>query len=595
MSTRPVVLDDRRERRLYDHSVILRLAKYLRGHRRLVAIALASVAVYSGTIVALPWLVKLVVDSYVQARDVSAIDLVGAAYLIIATVQMATSYFHSRLNAFVSLQMIQNLRDDAFDHIHRLSISFFDRNETGRVMSRVQNDTREVEGFVSRAVMSLADVLSIAGIVAAMFIMSPVLAVITLLFVPVLIGVTSLWQRLYREPATDSRRAFADVNAHLQETISGIRVVQSLNRERENLRRFTGVANANVAALLKMMRYWSVLLPSITVVQALGMALVVGFGCILVLNGSIGAGVVIAFAIYVERFFGPLGSLQYGYGGLHEVMAAGSRIFELLDIEPDISDPPGAAKMPLVKGQVIFEGVGFKYQPGLPVLQDVDLTVEPGQTVAIVGPTGAGKTTLVSLLLRLYETTSGRVLVDGHDIRHVQRDSLVHQTSIVMQEPVLFTGTIRENIRYSHDEVTDEDVERAARVVGAHEFIKRLPGGYDTELQERGGNLSLGQRQLVSFARALAADPRILVLDEATAYVDTYTEMLIQRGLRELLRDRTSLVIAHRLSTVRTADKIVVMDQGRIVEQGTHDDLVAASGLYARLLSFSEGGSSTHP
>ena len=519
----------------------------------------------------------------------SAIDLAGAAYLTFATVQMATSYFHNRLNAFVGLQMVQHLRNDAFDHIHRLSMSFFDRNETGRVMSRVQNDTREVEGFVSRTVMSLTDVLSIAGIVAAMFVMSPVLASITLLFVPVLIGVTSIWQRFYREPATDSRRAFADVNAHLQETISGIRVVQSLNRERDNLRRFTGVANANVAALLRMMRYWSVLLPSITAVQALGMALVVASGSILVLNGSIGAGVVIAFAIYVERFFGPLGGLQYRYGGLHEAMAAGSRIFELLDIEPDISDPPGAAKMPPVRGQVRFEGVGFEYQPGVPVLQDVDLTVEPGQTVAIVGPTGAGKTTLVSLLLRLYEPASGRILVDGHDIRGVQRDSLVHQTSIVMQEPVLFTGTIRDNIRYSHDEVTDEDVERAARVVGAHEFIERLPEGYDTELQERGGNLSLGQRQLVSFARALAADPRILVLDEATAYVDTYTEMLIQRGLRELLKGRTSLVIAHRLSTVRNADKIVVMDQGRIVEQGTHGDLVAAGGLYARLLLFSEG------
>ena len=588
MSTRPIVLDDRRERRLYDHGVVLRLAKYMRGHRRLVAIAMASIVVYSGTVVALPWLVKLVVDSYVQARDVSAIDLAGAAYLIFATVQMATSYFHSRLNAFVGLHMVRSLRDDAFDHIHRLSMSFFDRNEAGRVMSRVQNDTREVERFVSLAVMSLADFLSIAGIVAAMFIMSPVLASVTLLFVPVFIGFTSVWQRLFREPVTMWRRALADVNAHLQETISGIRVVQSLNRERDNLRRFTGVANANVAALLNMMRYRSVLLPSITAAQALGMALVVAAGSMLVLNGSIGAGVVIAFAIYVERFFAPLGSLQYSYGSLHEAMAAGSRIFELLDIEPDISDPPGAPKMPPVRGQVRFEGVGFEYQPGVPVLQDVDLTVEPGQTVAIVGPTGAGKTTLVSLLLRLYEPTSGRVLVDGHDIRSVQRDSLVHQTSIVMQEPVLFTGTIRDNIRYSHDEVTDEDVERAARVVGAHEFIERLPEGYDTELQERGGNLSLGQRQLVSFARALATDPRILVLDEATAYVDTYTEMLIQRGLRELLMGRTSLVIAHRLSTVRSADRIVVMDQGRIAEQGTHDDLVAAGGLYARLLSFSE-------
>ena len=245
MSTRPIVLDDSRERRLYDHGVVLRLAKYMRGHRRLVAMAMVSIVLYSGTVVALPWLVKVVVDSYVQARDVSAIDLAGAAYLIFATVQMATSYFHNRLNAFVGLQMVQNLRNDAFDHIHRLSMSFFDRNETGRVMSRVQNDTREVEGFVSRTVMSLTDVLSIAGIVAAMFVMSPVLASITLLFVPVLIGVTSIWQRFYKEPATDSRRAFADVNAHLQETISGIRVVQSLNRERDNLRRFTGVANAN--------------------------------------------------------------------------------------------------------------------------------------------------------------------------------------------------------------------------------------------------------------------------------------------------------------------------------------------------------------
>ena len=382
----------------------------------------------------------------------------------------------------------------------------------------------------------------------------------------------------------------ASVNSHLQETISGIRVVQSMNREQANMRRFRTVLDECLAAFLRMNRYVSFMRPATTAVGSVGIGFVVVFGGMLVIDGSVGVGVLIAFAIYVERFFDPLRSLTESYNSLHGAMAAGSRVFELLDIKPDISDPPGAAKMPPVKGEIRFEGVGFEYQPGVPVIQDVDLTVEPGQTVAIVGPTGAGKTTLVSLLLRLYETTSGRVLVDGHDVRHVQRDSLVHQTSIVMQEPVLFTGTIRENIRYSHDEVTDEDVERAARVVGAHEFIERLPEGYDTELQERGGNLSLGQRQLVSFARALAADPRILVLDEATAYVDTHTEMLIQRGLRELLKGRTSLVIAHRLSTVRTVDKIVVMDQGRIVEQGTHDELVAAGGLYARLLSFSEGG-----
>ena len=589
MSNQPIVLDDTRELKLYDHSVVLRLARYLRGHERRTGLAMAAILVYTATVAGLPWIIKWVVDAHVPAGDKSAIDLAAAAFLAVATTQLAASYLHRRLIAFAAQGILYDLRTDLFRHIHRLSLPFFDRNEVGRIMSRVQNDTRQIEEFVAIVVFGLADLLSVAAVVAAMLIMSPLLAVVTMTVVPLLLAIITVWQRVARESRVRTRTMEAAVNSHLQETISGIRVVQSMNREQASLRRFKAVADEALASLLRMNRYVSFMQPAATAVGSFGIGFVVVFGGLLVLDGSVGVGVLIAFAIYVDRFFDPLRSLTQGYNGLHGAMAAGSRVFELLDIEPDISDLPGAAKMPPIKGQVRFERVGFEYQPGVPVLQDVDLTVEPGQTVAIVGPTGAGKTTLVSLLLRLYEATSGGILVDGHDIRDVQRDSLVHQTSIVMQEPVLFTGTIRENIRYSHDDVTDEDVERAARVVGAHEFIERLPEGYDTELQERGGNLSLGQRQLVSFARALAADPRILVLDEATAYVDTYTEMLIQRGLRELLRDRTSLVIAHRLSTVRTADKIVVMDQGRIVEQGTHDDLVAARGLYARLLSFSEG------
>ena len=593
MSNRAVVLDDRREMRLYDHGVVVRLAGYLRGQERRLSLAIAAIIVYAVTVAALPWIIRQVVDSHIPARDKSAVDLAALAFAAVVTVQFFTNYLHRRLDAFVGQEILYRLRTDLFDHVQRLSMSFFDRNEAGRVMSRVQNDTRDLEGFVSVIVLTVADVLSLAGIVAAMVAMSPSLAAVTLTVVPLLVAVIWAWQRLAREPRMMARTTFASVNSHLQETISGIRVVQSLSREQANMRRFSAVNEDALSAALRRARYWSFVNPAAAALGGLGVGLVVVFGGGEVLDGSLGAGVLIAFAIYVERFFQPIRSITQNYNGLHEGMAAGSRVFELLDIEPDIADPPGAAAMPAVRGQVRFERVGFEYQPGVPVIQDVDLTVEPGQTVAIVGPTGAGKTTLVSLLLRLYEPTSGRILVDGHDIRDVQRDSLVHQTSIVMQEPVLFTGTIRDNIRYSHDEVTDEDVERAARVVGAHEFIERLPEGYDTELQERGGNLSLGQRQLVSFARALAADPRILVLDEATAYVDTYTEMLIQRGLRELLKGRTSLVIAHRLSTVRSADMIVVMDQGRIVEQGTHDDLVAAGGLYARLLSFSEGGTPT--
>ena len=592
MSDKAVVLDDRRETRLYDHGVAVRLAGYLRGQERRLGVAVAAIIVYAVTVAALPWIIRQVVDSHIPAGDKSAVDLAALAFAAVVTVQFVTNYLHRRLDAFVGQEILYRLRTDLFDHVQRLSMSFFDRNEAGRVMSRVQNDTRDLEGFVSVIVLTVADILSLAGIVAAMVAMSPSLAAVTLTVVPLLIAVIWVWQRLAREPRMRARTTFASVNSHLQETISGIRVVQSLSREQANMRRFSAVNDDALYAALRRARYWSFVNPAAAALGGLGVGLVVVFGGGEVLDGSLGAGVLIAFAIYVERFFQPIRSITQNYNGLHEGMAAGSRVFELLDIEPDISDRPGAATMPPVRGQVRFERVGFQYQPGVPVLQNVDLTVEPGQTVAVVGPTGAGKTTLVSLLLRLYEPTAGRVLVDGHDIRSVRRDSLVHQTSIVMQEPVLFTGTIRENIRYSHDEITDEDVERAARVVGAHEFIERLPEGYDSELQERGGNLSLGQRQLVSFARALAADPRILVLDEATAYVDTYTEMLIQRGLRELLKSRTSLVIAHRLSTVRSADKIVVMDQGRIVEQGTHDDLVAAGGLYARLLSFSEGGSS---
>ena len=592
MSNKAVVLDDRREVRLYDHGVAVRLAGYLRGQERRLGVAVAAIIVYAVTVAALPWIIRQVVDSHIPAGDKSAVDLAALAFAAVVTVQFVTNYLHRRLDAFVGQEILYRLRTDLFDHVQRLSMSFFDRNEAGRVMSRVQNDTRDLEGFVSVIVLTVADILSLAGIVAAMVAMSPSLAAVTLTVVPLLIAVIWVWQRLAREPRMRARTTFASVNSHLQETISGIRVVQSLSREQANMRRFSAVNDDALYAALRRARYWSFVNPAAAALGGLGVGLVVVFGGVEVIDGSLGAGVLIAFAIYVERFFQPIRSITQNYNGLHEGMAAGSRVFELLDIEPDISDRPGAATMPHIKGQVRFEGLGFEYQPGVPVLQDVSLTVEPGQTVAIVGPTGAGKTTLVSLLLRLYEPTAGRVLVDGHDIRSVQRDSLVHQTSIVMQEPVLFTGTIRENIRYSHDDVTDEDVERAARVVGAHEFIERLPEGYDTELQERGGNLSLGQRQLVSFARALAADPRILVLDEATAYVDTHTEMLIQRGLRELLKGRTSLVIAHRLSTVRSADEIVVMDQGRIVEQGTHDELVAAGGLYARLLSFSEGGSS---
>ena len=416
MNSRAFVLDDARELKLYDHGVVLRLARYLRGHERRIGLAMAAILVYTITAAGLPWIIKWIVDSHIPADDKPAINLAALAFLAVATVQLASQYLHRRLIAFVAQGVLYDLRTDLFRHIHGLSLPFFDRNEAGRIMSRLQNDTREIEQFVAVVVFSLANLFSLVTVAIAMIAMSPLLAAVTMTVVPIFVGIIMVWQRVAKRPRMQTRITDASVNSHLQETISGIRVVQSMNREQANMRRFRTVLDECLAAFLRMNRYVSFMRPATTAVGSVGIGFVVVFGGMLVIDGSVGVGVLIAFAIYVERFFDPLRSLTESYNSLHGAMAAGSRVFELLDIEPDISDPPGAAKMPPVKGEIRFEGVGFEYQPGLPVLQNVDLTVEPGQTVAIVGPTGAGKTTLVSLLLRLYETTSGRVLVDGHDV-----------------------------------------------------------------------------------------------------------------------------------------------------------------------------------
>ena len=353
-----------------------------------------------------------------------------------------------------------------------------------------------------------------------------------------------------------------------------------------NIEGFDKANYEHLASNLKARRYSSALFPSVDVLMTLAVALVVIVGGGMVVWESLGVGVVVAFVLYIERLFEPVSQLASQFEQLQKAMVSADRIFELLDIELDVPDDPDAMELSEARGEVGYHGVSFGYERESMVLQDVDLQIGAGETVALVGPTGAGKTTLVSLLMRLYDVTEGRITVDGHDIRRVSLASLARQVSIVPQEPFLFTGTVKENIRYNHVEAADDVVVRAAKAVGAHEFISELEQSYETLLEERGGNLSVGQRQLISFARALVADPMILILDEATAYVDTETEMLIQQALRELLRDRTAIVIAHRLSTVRNADRILVLDQGRVVEQGSHQDLMASPGLYARLQSF---------
>ena len=572
---------------IYDHTVVTRLFRYLLPYWPRLLITLAAVMVYTGAIVALPWTIALIIDRYVRAGDLSGLNVIVPIFVGIAFLQYVSQYVHLMAMAFVGQKVLYNLRVGLFRHLQGLSMNFYNKNEVGRVMSVVQNDVQQLQEFLSIVIVTFADVLSLGGIIAAMVIMDAQLALITLLVIPLLVVMMAIWQRSARRAFMRARQAISAVNAGLQENISGVRAVQSMNREDANIRSF-GVANSeNLGANLEAGKMQAALFPAVEILSALALALVIFFGGSRVLDYAIEVGVLIAFALYIQRFFEPVMNLTMQYGSLQRAMASGSRIFELMDVEPEVMDRPGSRTIVAASGDVHFEGVDFHYVEGDPILRDISFHVPAGHKVALVGPTGAGKTTLLSLLMRFYDVTKGRVLLDGVDIRDITLDSLSRQISIVPQEPYLFSGTIRENIRYNRVDATDEEVVRAAKAVGAHDFIENLEKGYDTPLQERGGNLSVGQRQLISFARALVADSRVLLLDEATANVDTYTEMLIQKALDELLRGRTAIIIAHRLSTIRNADQIVVVDQGRVTEMGRHHDLLAKGGLYAQLHSFS--------
>ena len=576
-------LDDEEIGKVYNHQVVRRLLPYLRPRLGLLMVATGAMLVYTATMVFIPRLIGGAIDTYVIGKD---LDGLGRAALFLAGILLinyAVNYAHLRLLAKISEEVLYKLRTDMFDHLQRLSVPFFDRNEVGRIMSRVQNDVDQLEEFLPMVTLTLADLLSLVGIVMMMASMNLQLAAVTLVVIPVLLLIMAAWQRFAKTSFVRVRNAISAVNSRLQQNISGVRVVQSLNREEINLKQFDQVNQANLDANLGAIRLSAFLMPTVDLVTAAALALLVVVGGTMALNGELMPGALIGFAMYVQRFFDPIRNLTMQYTQFQRAMTSGVRIFQLLDVKPEVVDRPNAPELPTLQGEIRYDNVSFHYLADVPVLQDVSLHIRPGQTVALVGPTGAGKTTMVSLLARFYDVASGCIMVDGHDVREVARDSLARQMSMVLQEPFLFSVSVADNIKYRHTEAPMERVVAAARAVGAHDFIMRLEHGYDTVLQERGVNLSVGQRQLVSFARAVLADPRILILDEATANIDTFTEVLIQRALRELLRGRTAVVIAHRLSTIQNADMIVVMDKGRILDAGTHDELLLRCALYARL------------
>ena len=582
--------DENAEGRVYDHRVIVRLATYLRPYKKDASVSVAAVLVYTLCNVSIPLLMMLAINGAINDRELWRLHVVGAAFLSVTIMQFAANYVQLVYMAKVGQGILFSLRISMFNHIQSLSPSFFHRTPVGRIMSRSQSDVLQLQETFELMIQSMSDILSLGGIVAVMLIIDWRLALVSLSILPVLFLVLGYWQRFARQSFMRIRRAIAMVNGEYNQNITGVRVVESFNRQDRNLERFDALNREHLDANLEASRFSGALQPLVETLIGVGM----GFGVILVggimaKGGQVEWGVLVAFALWIQRFFEPVRHLTMQYSQLQRAMAAGVRIFEVLDLKPEVNDAKEAIDMPPVRGHIKFEGVSFHYVPDTDVLKHVDLEILPGENVALVGSTGAGKTTLVTLMHRFADVTKGRITVDGHDIRDVNRRSLVSQMSMVLQEPYLFSGTIRENIRYCHEEASDEDVVDAAKAVGAHEFIMDLDDGYDNVLAERGVNLSVGQRQLVSFARAIVGNPRIIILDEATANIDTQTELLIQEALKRVLRGRTSIVIAHRLSTVRNADKIVVLDHGRVVEAGRHQELLGLNGVYARLYAVNYG------
>lgn len=568
----------------YDARLMRRLLRYIQPYRATAILAFLYILAGSALSVLPPWLTKVAIDRYIRASNLAGLNTIAALYLLALLGTFAFSYGQTWVLNVMGQKIMYDLRMEIFRHLQRLDVAFFDRNPVGRLMTRVTTDVDALnELFTSGVISVFGDVLTLAGIVVVLFILNYQLALAIFSVIPLLFLVSVLFKIKVRESYRRVRTAVARINTFLQENITGIAVVQGFTQEKRQYRRFTEINREHLDANLQSIFYYALFYPLLELVGALAVALVVWYGGLKVFAGSLTLGALVAFVQYSDRFFRPISDLSEKYTILQSAMASSERIFKLLDTPPSIVSSQQQEAAVVARGSIEFRHVTFSYNPGEPVLHDVSFEVRPGEKVALVGATGAGKSTIISLLSRFYDVQEGQILVDGINVKDYDLQALRQAIAIVLQDVFLFSGTVADNIRLGNGRISDLEVEKAAATVHADEFIRRLKVQYRTEVGERGSSLSVGQKQLLAFARALAHDPKILVLDEATSSIDTETELLIRDALEKLLAGRTSIIIAHRLSTVQNADRILVLHRGRIREIGTHQELLKLKGIYWRL------------
>jgi ATP-binding cassette subfamily B protein len=578
----------------YDARLMRRLLHYLRPYRTEAALALAAIIAASVLQLAQPYLMKVAIDRYIPAGDLAGVNRIALLYLFILVGSFCLEYTQTWLLQMTGQRIMFDMRGEIYGHLQRIDLRFYDRNPVGRLMTRVTTDVDVINDMFTSGVVSVfGDVFTLLGIMIVLLSMNWKLALVTFAVLPLIVVVTQWFRRSVRESYRTVRRLIARINAYLQEHITGMATVQIFRREARAFRQFEGINREHRDANIQSIFFYAVFYPAIEIIGALAAALTIWYGGNWVLRGTLTLGSLVAFLLYSQRFFRPISDMSEKFNILQAAMASSERIFKLLD-EPVsiVSPPPRAARsgteQPAATGAIAFDHVWFAYNAtdsGEPdyVLRDVSFEVRPGERVGIVGATGAGKSTIINLLLRFYDVTRGRITIDGVDVREIPLDELRGLFSLVLQDVQLFTGTVADNIRIGNSGITDEAVHRAAAAVHADAFIQRLPAGYAAPVAERGATLSVGQKQLLSFARALAFDPRILILDEATSSVDTETELLIRDALKVLMGGRTTIAIAHRLSTIQDMDKILVLHKGQLREAGTHQELLARRGIYFKL------------